>query len=129
MRARSGDQAWERRRATYESLLGDEGSFVLIAERDEQAVGYALVHLIPGSEGYESGAQVGEVESLSVLPVERGQGLGTALLDAVESELARSGIAELVLSVVAGNDAAMRFYERRGMAVINYAFATKVSLP
>lgn len=127
MRARSGDEAWARRRTNYESLLGQAGSFALIAERHRRPVGYAMVRLVAGSDGYESGSQVGELETLSVLPAERGNGVGTALLDAVESELAAAGITELVLSVVAGNDAAMRFYERRGMTVINQVLAVKLS--
>jgi ribosomal protein S18 acetylase RimI-like enzyme len=49
-----------------------------------------------------------------VLPSERRQGIGTALLDAVQAELTASGITALSLFVVARNDEALRFYERHG---------------
>jgi len=115
LRARSADAAWERRRPKYEALLATPSAFVLIAERAGRPVGYALVHLAEASHGYESGERVGEVETLSVLGAERGNGIGSALIDAVERELATQGVRELRLSVLAGNDDALRFYERRGM--------------
>lgn len=83
----------------------------MIAESHEQLVGYALVHLAEGSHGHSTGALVGEVETLSVLlPKARGQGWGP--LSWTRLSL---GISEIRLGVVAGNDDAMRFYQRRGM--------------
>jgi ribosomal protein S18 acetylase RimI-like enzyme len=45
----------------------------------------------------------------------RGRGLGSALLDAVDDELARRGIADLRIAVMVGYDDALRLYERRGL--------------
>ena len=58
---------------------------------------------------------VADVETLSVMPSARSGGVGTALMDAVEAELNAIGVREIRLGVVAGNDDAIRFYERRGM--------------
>jgi GNAT superfamily N-acetyltransferase len=124
--ARRSEQAWRLRRLKYQSLLCDDRAFVLLAERDGQLLGYAFVHLAEGSSGYESGALVGDVETLTVLPQARGQGVGAALMDAVERELARRGIGEIRLGVLAGNDGAMRFYQRRGMQTFVHALIGKV---
>ena len=50
-----------------------------------------------------------------MLPASRGQGIGSALMDAVDEELGRLGVDDLWVSVVAGNERAARFYERRGL--------------
>jgi ribosomal protein S18 acetylase RimI-like enzyme len=57
---------------------------------------------------------VAELDTLSVLPEERGNGLGGLLMDAVYAELRALGIEELGVAVMAGNDRALAFYERRG---------------
>src|SRR5438270_445963 len=45
----------------------------------------------------------------------RGRGLGGRLLDAVDAELAARWIRDLKVAVMAGNEAAQRFYERCGL--------------
>ena len=54
------------------------------------------------------------IETLSVLPEFRRAGLGTALMEAVYSELEKEGVQEISLEVVATNADALRFYERHG---------------
>jgi ribosomal protein S18 acetylase RimI-like enzyme len=53
-----------------------------------------------------------------VAPEARGGGVGTALMDALEEHLARLGIADLSIAVMAGNDDALRFYRRRGLVPV-----------
>jgi GNAT superfamily N-acetyltransferase len=109
-------ESWARRRALYEQLLGGEEAFIVIARRGAAAVGYAFAHVHLGADDtWNTGARIGEVESLAVLPLERGGGLGTLLLDCAEAELDRLGAQDVMIGVVAGNTAAQRFYERRGM--------------
>ena len=55
--------------------------------------------------------------TLSVAPGSRGGGIGTALMDAVDAELERRGVHSLEIAVMAGNDRARAFYERRGLQV------------
>jgi len=47
----------------------------------------------------------------------RGQGIGTALMDAMEQRARASGSKRLILNVGAKNEAARRFYDRRGFTV------------
>ena len=110
------DDSWARRRAWYLEMLAGGEDVVLIAERAGRAVGYAFLHLHHGPDDtWPVGERWGEVVSLSVSPEERGAGVGTALLDAVDAELAARGVADLQVAVMAGNAAALRLYERRGL--------------
>jgi ribosomal protein S18 acetylase RimI-like enzyme len=99
----------------YQRLLNQSGSFVLIAEQAEQAVGYALVAVYGGSDTWQTPDQVAELETLSVLPEARGAGIGSALVHAVYKELRQAGITEITVKVIASNKDALRFYERRGL--------------
>jgi ribosomal protein S18 acetylase RimI-like enzyme len=111
---RPAKESWVRRRAQYETWLAEPGSFILLAEQAGAPVGYAMVHLRSASPTWSSSERAGEIETLSVLPEMRGQGVGTALLDAVRERLKPLGLGELSLHVLAGNDDATRFYERHG---------------
>ena len=107
--------SWARRRLQYEKWLSEPDAFILIAELGGAPAGYAMVHLRAGSPTWPTSERAGEVETLSVHPHERGRGLGTLLLRAVEDELAGLGVDELSLHVVSNNDKAMAFYERHGL--------------
>ena len=52
--------------------------------------------------------------TLSVLPESRGQGIGSAPMDALETRVADMGIGDLAITVIATNLEAIPFYERRG---------------
>lgn len=110
------DQSWPRRRRVYEEVLEHPDSFVVVARRATRPVGYAVVAVHEGADDtWPTGDRFAEVETLAVLPDERGQGLGTRLLDAVDEQLGELGITALFIAVMAGNDDALRFYERRGL--------------
>lgn len=112
--ARSPDESWPRRKANYVSWFEDPGTFLLIAEKESRPIGYAFVRFIDGSETWRTPDKVAEIETLSVLPEFRGSGLGSALMEAVYSELEKAGVKEISLAVVATNTDALRFYERHG---------------
>ena len=114
LRMRSYEDAWERRRAQYRDTLAAPGSFALLARRGERLVGYAVVAIQEGDETFVTGERLAEFSALSVLPEERGHGLGAALLDEVERRLLADGVEDLLVGTMHGNDAAQRFYERRG---------------
>jgi ribosomal protein S18 acetylase RimI-like enzyme len=111
---RSRTESWQRRRREYQQWLAEPEAFVLIAERNGRQVGYAMVHVRTGSPTWPLSEQAGEIETLSVLPGERGSGTGTELLEAVREELRGRGIAEVSLHVMPTNGDAIRFYERHG---------------
>jgi ribosomal protein S18 acetylase RimI-like enzyme len=110
---REDEDSWTRRRAHYERQLARDGAFVLVARDGGRAVGYALVTLEADSPTWSEPEDWAEIDSLSVLPEARGQGLGEQLVARVQQEV---GDRELRLFAVASNDAARRFYERLGFA-------------
>ncbi len=112
------DLSWQRRRDGYRALLEGSDAFVLLARAGEAPAGYAVVGIRPGDDDtWPAGAHLAELISLAVAPDARGRGLGTALMDAVDAELERRGVRDLEVAVMAGNDRARRFYERRGLRV------------
>ncbi|MGW1287473.1 GNAT family N-acetyltransferase, partial [Streptomyces sp. NPDC002586] len=73
--------------------------------------GMRILHA-PGS--WQWGDQVGVLETLVVGDEARGAGVGQALLRAARRRLAESGVQVMKISVMAGNDGALRFYRREG---------------
>ena len=115
----SDEQSWAVRRTLYTELLAKPDTVLLLAGVDAELVGYGLAHVTAAdqtwvADTWTSGARVGEIESLGVLPAHRGRGIGSTLLTALERELAAGGVHDLVLGVLPGNDAAIRLYERHG---------------
>lgn len=112
------EESWTACRATYAKLLA-AGGFALLAERDGDLVGYALVAVLPAAETllddtWRVGDRVAEIETVSVAPADRGAGIGSALLDRVDAELGTAGISDVLIGAVVTNTDAIRLYERRG---------------
>jgi len=106
--------SWARRRAHYEERLAQPGAFLLIAEADDGSpVGYAMVSTGAASQTWAIEAAA-TLETIVLLPEARGKGLGTALIARVREEVRAAGVTHLLLSVVADNAAAIRFYRRHG---------------
>jgi ribosomal protein S18 acetylase RimI-like enzyme len=112
---RSADEAWERRRPHYETLLASGRGHLLLAEEEGRAIGYAMVSLIGGQVTLTTGDRMAELETLSVAEDQRGQGVGRALMDAAYAVMRELGVTEVMLYVLEGNDGAVRFYERLGL--------------
>jgi ribosomal protein S18 acetylase RimI-like enzyme len=123
--------SWERRRAQYHAWMTNGEAFLLLAESGANPVGYALVHLQDGPDDtYPLGERYAEIYSLSVAPEHRGQGIGSALLDAVDETLATLGIVDVAVSAMVENEAALRLYTSRGFApreVMHYRFGLQAS--
>ncbi|HVQ18109.1 MAG TPA: GNAT family N-acetyltransferase [Actinomycetes bacterium] len=110
------EDSWAARRRLYHALLSDPDAFVFLAQRREAAIGYALVGMHEGPDDtWPTGSRYAEVETLAVVEGERGQGVGSMLLDAVDVRLRELGVTALFIGVMVGNDDALRFYERRGL--------------
>jgi ribosomal protein S18 acetylase RimI-like enzyme len=110
---------WANRAMLYRELLEKSGTVLVLAEVGRTRVGYGLAHILALedtwiADTWVTGRQIGEIESVSVLPDYRNAGIGTRLLDRLEQDLADAGISDLILGALPGNAAAIRIYERRG---------------
>ena len=112
------EQAWESRRQIERQWLAAEPeSFVLAVQGTDRYVGYAFVRVRPGAgfaASWTASDPLAELAIFVVLPEMRGQGLGSMLLDAVETRLRELGIEDMLIGVITTNTDAMRLYERRG---------------
>lgn len=113
------DTSWRERGTLYSGLLAKPDTVLLLARDSDRLVGYGLAHVIDVAQTWiadtwQTESQVGEIESVGVLPDYRNTGIGTRLLDRLEAELRAAGVHDLILGVLAGNDAAIRLYQRRG---------------
>jgi len=111
---RPAPESWPLRRAVYEELLRRPEAFALVARRGDRLIGYAMVKIEDTDPVWYTGELQAELETLALLPHERGKGLGTRLMDAVDAELARLGVTDMTIGVDLVNEGAVRFYERRG---------------
>jgi GNAT superfamily N-acetyltransferase len=123
---RAPDQSWAVRRELYEGWLAEPDAFVLLAEVNREPIGYALVHLRGPEETWETGERIGVLETLTVLPDERGRGVGSALFERIYAELRGLGVTELEVAVISKNAAALRFYERHGLLPFTVSFMGRV---
>jgi len=83
----------------------ESASTTFVAEDDGDLLGYAAG--VPAEDAYDLGA-------IYVHPELQGEGVGSRLLEAVESRGREEDYDTLRLVVMADNDAARRFYEARG---------------
>jgi GNAT superfamily N-acetyltransferase len=108
---------WSKTVEQYERYLAeqDAGSRVCyVAEYLGQFAGYCTLLWDSSYEPFRQ-AGVPEVNDLNVLPDFRNQGIGNALLDAIESTAGdRSGIIGLGVGLYGDYGAAQRIYVRRG---------------
>ncbi len=113
---RAAAESWRWRRGEFERWMQAGEAWLLIAEREGLPVGFALFRICRSEWSFQTDEKVGELEALSVEPELRRWGIGSLLMERVEQALVAAGINFLGLSLIAGNEDAMRFYERWGMA-------------
>lgn len=127
---RGADVAWSRRRARYEKTLSSTAGILLLAERDGRVVG-ALIgeseEKPEGSDTFEIPDHVAHVHDVAVLPDARGGGIGRALMERFEAEMRARGVVSYGLDVMAGNDAALRFYESLGFELADMVFEKRLA--
>ncbi|AUX41232.1 acetyltransferase [Sorangium cellulosum] len=78
------------------------------------AIGFASAG--PTRDEDDDPGDVGELYTLYLLPVAWGRGLGAALLDTAQADLARRRHRTMTIWVLEGNTRARRFYELSGFA-------------
>lgn len=108
--------AWRMRRSKYVRWREDSDTFFVIAEDETGPIGYAFVTVGPGYASWRTGERAGVLETLSVLPDRRGEGVGEALIEAAWSRLDQLGIDDMAITTTKTNVDAHRFYERLGFS-------------
>ncbi|MFO0990367.1 MAG: GNAT family N-acetyltransferase [Hyphomicrobiales bacterium] len=66
------------------------------------------------ADTWRTGDRIADIMFLVVDAEARGQGIGSALMDALDRELSRRGVDDCFVGAIAPNSDAIRFYERRG---------------
>jgi len=101
----------------YASYLGSQldnpDIVILVAVRDDTVLGYTYA----GVEGFDYMSlrgPAGIVYDIVVDPEERGQGIGTLLLEATIAALKERGAPRVVLSTAEQNEPAQRLFARAG---------------
>jgi ribosomal protein S18 acetylase RimI-like enzyme len=111
---RPAHESWAARRGDYEAILTEGGALFLAVDEDAIA-GFAICEQEQGgSRTWTWPRDFLAIVDLVVRPGRRGAGIGAALLDAVEEEARRRGVAAIDLMVAGPNEGARRFYERAG---------------
>ena len=90
-------------------IVGDR---VVVAELDDQVVGLAHLHASPTIEHERPAAKIG---ALVVHEAHRGEGIGRALVEAMETEARARRCVLLFLTTAARREAAHAFYVRVGL--------------
>ena len=108
------DERWPERRRECEQAFDAGTATLLLAEKAGEVVGVAFAQLHAPDPVFDSGPMA-ELDILAVMPDHRGERIGDALLDRTVALLREQGVATLKVVVMAGNEGALRFYERRGI--------------
>ncbi|GGZ23798.1 GNAT family N-acetyltransferase [Streptomyces poonensis] len=106
--------------AAFERLSGDPNQQLVVAVRDGRVVGTLHLTIIPGLS--RKGATRSLVEAVRVHADERGNGLGTQLIEWAIDESRRQSCRLVQLTSDATRTDAHRFYERLGFEASHVGF-------
>ena len=96
---------WRRTPARVRHHIKDKDTMVLIASRDDEIAGFAIMRF---------GDDQAHLFLLAVQPHFRRTGIGRSMMPWLEESCRTAGIQEVRLEVRSSNRAAMRFYQRLG---------------
>jgi ribosomal protein S18 acetylase RimI-like enzyme len=91
---------------------------VFIAKRDEEIVGYTIVSYVK---------DLGEIDSIFIIPKLRNSGLGKKLMEKAEEWLSEQNSHRIVISVADGNESVFPFYQSLGYFSRVTVFEKKLS--
>ncbi|WP_411070768.1 GNAT family N-acetyltransferase [Streptomyces sp. cmx-4-25] len=106
--------------AAFERLAGDPHQLLVVAARGGKVVGTLQLTIIPGLS--RQGATRSIIEAVRVHADERGNGLGTQLIEWAVEESGRQGCSLVQLTSDATRTDAHRFYERLGFEASHVGF-------
>jgi len=92
--------------------IGDEATVCPVAVVDDGVVGFAESYVVGRRE------RVGEIDWLHVHPDHRGSGIGSALLERVETRLREADVDRIEPRVLVANEAGTAFYEGEGYELV-----------
>ena len=96
------------------SIINDtEKSLLVVVEDDGKVIGCGFGQIRKNAHYYQQ-EQFGYIGMMSVLENYRGQGLGGKIIEALFDFFRQKNIKEVKLQVVAGNEGAIRSYEKMG---------------
>jgi [ribosomal protein S18]-alanine N-acetyltransferase len=104
-----GDEAWSRQMLAGELAQQPGNRYYLVAEDEGTLVGYAGL-LVAGGQA--------DVLTIAVATIRWGQGIGSALIEALLAEAMRRACTEMFLEVRADNLRAQQLYRRWGFSEI-----------
>ncbi|MCX5398239.1 GNAT family N-acetyltransferase [Streptomyces sp. NBC_00102] len=104
----------------YRRLADDANQYLMVAVRGDQVVGTAQLTIIPGLS--RRGATRSVIEGVRVHSEERGNGLGTRLIQWAVDESRRQECQLVQLTSDATRTDAHRFYERLGFTPSHVGF-------
>lgn len=111
---RSPEDTWRVRRGLYAEWLRSPLTRAFTVADGDRLLGYAMLRIAESPGSWEWGDRTGVLETLVVDDEARGSGIGKALVEAARDHLTAHSVRVMNISVLAGNDAAVRFYEREG---------------
>jgi [ribosomal protein S18]-alanine N-acetyltransferase len=93
------------------------GSFTFVAEEPGGDLANHEAGRILGFIVAETRRKIGHIITIDVVAEGRRSGVGSLLLDAAEKRLIRDGVATVALETPVNNEAAIRFYKKKGYFV------------
>ena len=115
----------ENRETIRETLAAHQVNDGLLVARLEGVVGFSSFTVEHGT--FELDTSRGLLSNLYVRPAHRGDGIGTALLEATETALKERGVDVIALEAMADNEAARRFYRRNGYGTHRVALERRLA--
>ncbi|MBW2731556.1 MAG: GNAT family N-acetyltransferase [Deltaproteobacteria bacterium] len=115
------------REVELRDMLKDPHALLLVALKGQEVVGGVSAGIFdtPNDPGMVRCRRL-YVDRLVVAAEHRGQGVGRALMDSVEERGRSRGAEQLVLTVWAGNEEALRFYQREGLVEVGRLLAREL---
>ncbi len=101
-----------RYRAAFDAIAADPAHRLIVAERDGEVVGTLQISLIPGLPNF--GMKRGLIENVHIRADQRGNGLGTQMMQWAIERCREAGCGLVQLTSNKVRHEAHRFYERLG---------------
>ena len=122
------EDALARWRNDYREWLRDDSVFIHLAEMDDEPVGFVSAHLWTPPPIYRS-VRGAYIDELFVLASRRGQGIGSALVDAVRDWAQEAGAEEIRLGVLAANERGQAFWQKQQARPLSVTYTMPLASP